>query len=234
MSAPARRPDATVVLPTFNEAGSLPKVIRQIRKALAKKRYEILVVDDNSPDGTAAVARRCRARVLLRKNKRGLASAIWDGIWASRADVVLVMDADGQHDAKLLPLMAEELMAGRADVVVGSRYARGGSGFEDGGRKIISAGAALLARPLTGKLSDPMSGFFGLRRNVIEKNAGWKLRGFKLLPELLARQPGLRVKEYPLMFGKRLQGKSKMNAGEVAQYARLVLELYARRLMERG
>ncbi|MDE1798274.1 MAG: polyprenol monophosphomannose synthase [Candidatus Micrarchaeota archaeon] len=241
-------PALTVLLPAYNEAGSLPPVIAGIREAMKRaggpgRAYEILVVDDDSPDGTAAAARKCGARVMVRKSKRGLSSAIWDGLWAARADCVIVMDADGQHDANLIPIMAADLRAGRADVAVGSRYVRGGSGFEDPVRRLISAGAALMARPLTGELSDPMSGYFGVNRPRVGGGAGngrprapggpWHLRGFKFLPELLSRQPGLRVREYPLVFGKRLGGRSKMNAGEVAAYARLVLELYADRLMRR-
>ncbi|MCL6088915.1 MAG: polyprenol monophosphomannose synthase [Candidatus Marsarchaeota archaeon] len=228
-------PRFSVILPTYNEAESLPKVVGNIRSVCRKngwasKEFDILVVDDNSPDNTAALARRLGARVLLRKNKRGLASAILDGFLAARSPFVFVMDADGQHDLANFPKMLNLLLSNQADLVMASRHVGGGRMKMGPLRRTISWGAGLLARPLLGSLSDPMSGFFGMRRAPLLRVKRWSLIGFKLLPEIVVRCPSLRVKEVPLAFKPRIGGESKMNSREVLDYLRLLLALYVFRL----
>ncbi len=224
------RPKFSVILPTYNEAESLPSVIRSVRAACRGRAYEIIVVDDDSPDGSASVARREGARVLVRKNKRGLASAILDGFLAARTPYVFVMDADGQHDLANFKHMVDLLLEGKADLVVASRYISKSGMKMPWHRRMISSMAGLLARPLMGTLSDPMSGFFGVRRKPLLRVRHWSLMGFKLLPEIMVRCPKLRMAEVPLVFGERKRGRSKMDAREVADYIRLLANLYMVRL----
>ena len=188
--------------------------------------YEILVVDDDSPDGTASTAKKLGVRVIIRKNKRGLASAILDGFLAADAPYVFVMDADGQHDLENFPRMINLLQSGKADLVVASRYRKDEMNAMDPLRRAISEGARLLARPVVGSLSDPMSGFFGMKKARLLEVKHWSLIGFKLLPEIIVRSPPLRIVEVPLRFRSRIAGRSKMDVKEVLDYLHLMSHLY--------
>ena len=222
---PAAEYEFSVILPTRNEAACLPEVIKTIRQTCGKRHYEILVVDDDSPDGTARVAEKLGTRVMVRKNKRGLASAILDGFLAAGSENVFVMDADGQHDLENFEKMIELLCSGEAELVIGC-YGPERARSMGILRRGISTGATLISWPVTGNISDPMSGFFGVKRSQIIQNKTWCLRGFKLLPEIILRCPNLRVAQVQVRFNRRAGGQSKMNLKEVLDYLNLMQGLY--------
>ena len=229
-----RTPELSVVVPTFNERESLPRLAELLFRALSEAGIagELVVVDDDSPDGTAAVAGALAARypvkVLLRKGRHGLSSAVLEGVGCASAPVVCVMDADLSHPVEAVPLLYFEVLTG-ADIAVGSRLVAGG-GVENWplSRRLISKGATLLARPLTA-VQDPMSGFFCFRRSLI-RGARLEPEGYKILLEILARCDVARAVEVPYLFRDRRLGKSKLSARVMSQYLGHLLRLYASRV----
>jgi dolichol-phosphate mannosyltransferase len=212
--------ELSVVLPTFKERGNVAELVRRLGIALAGVSWEAIFVDDNSPDGTAEVAkdialRDPRVRCLRRVGRRGLAGACIEGILSSSAPFVAVMDADLQHDESVLTAMLATLRAGSADLVAASRYIEGGSAASfDKSRAAVSGLATTLTRRILAvPLSDPMSGFFMLRRDKFDAIAGrLSPTGFKILLDIVATAgPSLRVAEQSFVFGKREQGESKFN-----------------------
>jgi dolichol-phosphate mannosyltransferase len=217
-----------VILPTYNERNNIARMIERIDAALPGFVWEAIFVDDNSPDGTADVVRQIargdpRIRVIERIGRRGLASAAIEGMCASSAPIVAVMDADGQHDPVLLPQMYAAVTSGDWDVAYASRFAEGAS-TEAWGRpdRVKASGFAnAIARRVTGvDLTDPMSGFFMLRGETLRADAH-RLSGvgFKILLDILATvdQP-LRVKEFPLNFAARMDGESKLDRTVVFEF----------------
>ena len=213
--------ELAIILPTLNERDNLAPLMVRIEDALGPVGWEVLVVDDNSSDGTADEARRIaredrRVPVIQRIGRRGLSSAAIEGFCATAAPYCAVMDADHQHDPKLLAQMLASVKAGEADVAVASRFAEGASMEEWGrpDREKLSSVANALARKLTGvDLSDPMSGFFLLptdtARRLVPNLSGI---GFKILLDLLATsQTPLRVKDFPMNFSARRSGESKLD-----------------------
>jgi dolichol-phosphate mannosyltransferase len=213
--------DLAIILPTLNERGNLAPLIERIAAAMGETGWEVIIVDDDSRDGTADEARTLaltdpRVRVIQRIGRRGLASAAIEGFCATAAPHVAVMDADHQHDPALLPAMLAALRAGEADIAVASRFAEGASTADWAApeRERLSAFANGLARRLTGvELSDPMSGYFMLpaatARALVPRLSGI---GFKILLDLLATSDTpLRVKEFPLKFAARREGESKLD-----------------------
>lgn len=221
-------PELAIVVPTFNERANVEALVHSLDRALAGIEWEVVFVDDDSPDGTAAAARRlahadARVRVLQRVGRRGLASACIEGMLATAAPRLAVLDGDLQHDERLLPRMLELLRTGRADVVVGSRYVRGGSvGAWDPSRLTASRLATCVAeRLLPTQLADPMSGFFMLSREVLESRVhSLSSGGFKILLDLVTagREP-LRVVELPYEFRARRAGESKLDAAVAWEFA---------------
>lgn len=213
--------ELAIVLPTLNERDNVAPLIERIERALGPGGWEVLVVDDNSSDGTAEEARQLsltdpRLRVIQRIGRRGLASAAIEGFCATAAPFVAVMDADHQHDPALLQDMLASVRAGEAEVAVASRFAAGAS-TEDWNRpdrEKLSNVANSLARRLTGvDLSDPMSGYFLLptatARRLVPNLSGI---GFKILLDLLATaNPPLTVKDFPMNFSARRSGESKLD-----------------------
>ncbi|MEP7004275.1 MAG: polyprenol monophosphomannose synthase [Chloroflexota bacterium] len=210
----------SIVVPTYNEAGSLPKLAERLHTALAGREWELVVVDDGSPDGTAdvaeALAPRIPVRVVRRAGKAGLASAVVAGFTAARGDVLLVMDADLSHPPEVVPALADAIANG-ADLAVGSRYVTGG-GVMDWPlkRRVVSRIACLMGNSLV-PVRDATSGFFALRRAVIE---GVKLNqiGFKIGFEVIARGRYKKVVEVPYTFRDRELGASKFGRREIVQY----------------
>ena len=217
-----------IVLPTYNERGNLRSMIERLDTALQGIAREVIVVDDNSPDGTAdearAVAREDRrVRVLQRIGRRGLSSAAIEGMCATSAPMVAVMDADHQHDPALLPGMLAALRSGDYDLAYASRFAEGAS-TEEWGRpdRVKASGLAnRLARKVTGvTLSDPMSGYFMLPTEILRKDAS-RLSGvgFKILLDILATvDEPLRIKEFPMNFAARAEGESKLDRTVVFEF----------------
>lgn len=220
--------ELAVILPTFNERKNIALMVDRLDRALAGLQWEAIFVDDNSPDGTADEARRIarsdpRIRVIERIGRRGLASAAIEGMCASAAPIVAVMDADGQHDETLLPQMFAAVTGGDYDVAYASRFAEGAS-TEAWGRpdRVKASGFAnAIARRVTGvNLTDPMSGFFMLRGEVLRADAH-RLSGvgFKILLDILATvDRPLRVKEFPLNFAARMEGESKLDRTVVFEF----------------
>jgi len=213
--------ELAVVLPTYNERANIRPMIARLEQALAGVGWEAIFVDDDSTDGTADALRELaaadrRIRVIQRIGRRGLASAAIEGMCATAAPTVAVMDADQQHDPVLLPAMLAALRAGECDLAVASRFADGASteAWNNPGRERASALANALARKMTGvALTDPMSGYFMLRTELLRRDAH-RLSGigFKILLDILATADApLRVQEFPLAFAPRARGESKLD-----------------------
>lgn len=220
--------ELAVVLPTYNERKNIGGMVERLDKALAGIAWEVVIVDDNSPDGTADEARRLalsdpRVRCIQRIGRRGLASAAIEGMCSTAAPVVAVMDADHQHDPELLPQMLSAVTSGEYDLAYASRFAEGAS-TEEWGRpdRVKASGFAnKIANKVTGvELSDPMSGYFMLRAEVLRADAH-KLSGvgFKILLDILATvERPLRVKELPMNFAARAEGESKLDQTVVFEF----------------
>jgi len=210
----------SVVVPTYNEAGSIPKLAERLRAALAGREWELVVVDDGSPDGTAdiaaALAPRVPVNVVRRAGKAGLASAVVAGFNAARGDVLVVMDADLSHPPEVVTALAAAIDAG-ADLAVGSRYVTGGGVMDwPWRRRVVSRVACLMGNALV-PVRDATSGFFALRRAVVD---GVKLNpiGFKIGFEVIARGRYAKVVEVPYTFRDRELGASKFGRREIMQY----------------
>jgi dolichol-phosphate mannosyltransferase len=232
-------PQLAVIVPTFNERDNVVSLFDLVSKALGAIPFEFIVVDDNSPDGTAAVVkelarRHSNVRCIHRIGRRGLSSAVIEGISASAAPYFAVIDADHQHDERILPQMLERALAGD-HVVVGTRYAGDGA-VGEGLSKARETGSRLATRLsglVTGKaLSDPMSGFFVMRRDVFDEIApSLSNEGFKILLDIIVsadrararRGKELRIGEVPYTFRPRHAGESKMSSLVVVQFLGLVL-----------
>ncbi len=224
--------DLAVILPTYNERENIPLVIARLHDALEGLQWEAIFVDDDSPDGTADVvaeiARNTRnVRLLHRVNRRGLASACIEGMMATQARFIAVMDADLQHDEAALPLMIERLRSSSLDVVVATRNAEGGSmGDFSRARCLLSrAGRRISTSICRVEISDPMSGFFMLRRDfLLEVVHGLQGRGFKILVDLLAsaRRP-VRIGEVGYTFRARRFGKSKLDITVGVEYLSMIV-----------
>ena len=224
-------PELTIVVPTFNEKANIPLLVDRLAQLLTSCDWEVIFVDDNSPDGTTAAARSIgaddsRVRCIRRIGRRGLAGACLEGMLASQARYVAVMDADLQHDEGLLVPMLEALRAGRADVAVASRYLDGGSAAGlSKQRSRVSRGSNTLVRLLLGiDLTDPMSGHFMIRRDELEAIApSLSTQGFKILLDILATARGsLRTIELPSTFRERQHGESKLDSKIALDFAALV------------
>ena len=225
--------ELSIIVPTFNERDNVAEVVERLDVCLRGISWEVIFVDDDSPDETAERVREIarhdrRIRCLQRIGRRGLSSACTEGMMASSAPYLAVMDADCQHDEAALPRMLEVLKAGDADIVVGSRYVDGGGiGNWNASRAKMSRLATRLSRLVIKQdLSDPMSGFFVLRGDVL-KPAVRRLSniGFKILLDLIASSPRpLRLKEVPYEFRNRHAGESKMDSQAMWDYLMLLLD----------
>lgn len=223
-------------MPTFNERDNIEPLFRKLEAALGGIAWEVIYVDDNSPDGTWQVVRELasrepRVRCIRRIGRRGLAGACIEGILAASAPFAAVMDADLQHDETRLAQMLALLESGSADLVVGSRYVEGGSADSfDKQRAGFSAFATTLARQvLKVEIADPMSGFFMIRRDRFEQLAPQlSTQGFKILLDVVATGRGsLRAVEVPYTFGSRLHGESKLDSMVALDFLGLVLAKYS-------
>ena len=224
----------TVVVPCYNERPNVAPLVARLDAALYGIAWEVVFVDDNSPDGTAAEVRRIaqtdpRIRCIRRIGRRGLASAVIEGALSSSAEFVAVIDGDLQHDETRLPDMLAALRTGKYDLAVGSRHVEGGddAGLAGRWRHLLSDGGIRLAQAfLPVRLTDPMSGFFMLPRPLFEELAG-KLtgQGFKILLDLALSSPApLRVIEIPCVFHERAAGESKLDALVLTQFVGLLLD----------
>jgi len=233
--SPVDRRRTALIIPTLREAGNIPVLLRRVQAVLdpAGIDYEILIVDDDSKDGTeelvAEISRQDpRVHLLVRKGKRGLSGAILHGWMNTDAPIVGVMDADLQHPPELLPELISNMKQG-CDLVIGSRYTKGG-GLGDWNpiRKLISAAAVWVTWPIQRsgiRAHDPMSGFFFVRRDCLS-GIDFQEEGFKLLLEVLVRARLKSVHEVPFAFGQRFRGASKANMKVAVDYGKLLKRLY--------
>ncbi len=228
-------PRLSIIIPTYNEAGNIVVLLDRIKSTLESagfNNYEVIVVDDNSPDGTCRVVRKYgerdpRIQCMLRVNERGLSSAVVEGFKRARGEVLVVMDADLQHPPEVIPRLVEAIGNG-ADIAVASRYTRGGgvagwSSIRLFMSKTATIGVKILVREGR-KTSDPLSGFFAVRRDSIIIDS-LKPRGFKILLEILARHPCLKVVDVPFTFQRRHSGESKLGAGVVMDFLKQAWEI---------
>ena len=230
-AAPA---DLTIVVPTYNEREGIADLVEAIFRTCDAEqlRLELVIVDDNSPDGTGALAddlaKRHRIKVIHRAGKLGLGTAVVTGFGVATADVVGVMDADFSHPPALVPRLLAAMHATRADVVIASRYIAGGSTPNwPLWRRLLSRAACLAARPLS-PVRDAASGFF-LIRHAVASRVAIRAGGFKICLELLLRGWPERLVEIPYRFDDREQGESKMSFREAAGYLIQLRDLYALR-----
>jgi dolichol-phosphate mannosyltransferase len=215
----------TIVSPTYNEAENVTRLAHEVGTVLSGIDYELLIADDDSPDRTWAVAQELggqnpRVRVLRRTKNRGLSPAVIEGFLSSSSDYVGVIDADLQHDPAILPQMIAALDSG-AEIAVGSRYVEGGgTGTWNIARRFQSWVATKLARTFLGvELTDPMSGYFILRRDDFNRiHEQLDSSGFKILLEIIARLAPSKPEEVPYTFRERVAGQSKLSSKVVLQY----------------
>jgi dolichol-phosphate mannosyltransferase len=225
----------SVVIPTFNEVKNVALHFASLQNVLAGLRWEAVYVDDDSPDGTADALRAMaqefpNVRVIQRIGRRGLSSAVIEGILSTSTPYVAVMDCDLQHDDKLLPKMLDVLQSEPVDIVIGSRFVSGGStGDWDNKRLAMSKFATRVSRIIVKQdISDPMSGYFMITRpafdGAVKELSG---HGFKILLDLFASSPSpLRFKELPFTFGLRQHGDSKVDSTVLIEYAFMLIDKY--------
>ena len=221
--------DVSIIIPTRNERENLPVLIEKLQEAMGGRHFEIVIVDDDSEDGTWQVAeefsqRYRNIRVIRRINRKGLSSAITEGFLLGKGKYVAVLDADLQHDHRLIAAMLDEV--GDCDVVVGSRYMNQKSvpGWDSWRSRLSRAGTIMAQKLLKQKISDPMSGFFMIRRKIILEIAPQLFeQGYKILFDILIRRPDLKVKELPYDFKARLYGTSKLTAAVIFDFADLLI-----------
>jgi len=225
-------PHLSIVVPTYNEAENIPTLVERVQSTLSDIDFEMIIVDDDSPDGTALIAQNLMEqysflRVVKRTNERDLATAVIEGFKHSTGDVLTVMDADLQHPPERISQLLKRIEEG-ADIVVGSRYVPGGEieawPFK---RRFYSKGAravAYLFLPRCRDVKDPMSGFFMVRQEVLD---GVELHpiGYKILLEILIRGKYERVDEVPITFKDRERGTSSLVFSEYSKYTRHLLRL---------
>jgi dolichol-phosphate mannosyltransferase len=226
-------PELSIIVPTFNERENVAELIGRLVVCLEGRSWEVVFVDDDSPDGTADVVREhaavdSRVRCVRRIGRRGLSSACVEGMLATTAPYLAVIDADLQHDEQLLPEMLDTLKQSDVDIVVGSRYAPGGdiSGWDERRARMSRLAVRLSRLVVPAELTDPMSGFFMIRRSVLDASVH-KLSaiGFKILTDFFASFPQpLRFKELAYRFRARRAGESKLDSVTAWDYAMLLLD----------
>jgi len=225
----------SIIVPTYNERNNITPLVERIAHALSNYDYEVVFVDDNSVDGTAeaagALSTKYPVKVIVRQHKRGLASAVVDGLKHVTGQIVGVIDADLQHPPEVIPDLLREIESG-ADIVIASRYVKGGACQGWGlTRRIISKGAVFLAHlllPSTRQVKDPMSGFFMFNRQVVA-HADLKPTGYKILLELLMEGEFQNLAEVPYTFKTRSRGESKLNARQQIDYLKHIYSLMRRK-----
>lgn len=227
------RPELAVIVPTLNEVGNIARLVELLEAALAGRSWEAIFVDDDSTDGTAEriyelAESRPNLRCLKRVGRRGLSSATVEGMMATGAPFLAVMDADLQHDERLLPVMLDRLKRENLDVVVASRFLPDSSLGDFSARRERLSGFGLQVARLIVRtpLSDPLSGYFMLRREVIEEVAGnLNLQGFKILVDIFASSPRpLAFAELPMTFRPRHSGRSKLDVAVGVEFLILVVD----------
>ncbi|MDD4889501.1 MAG: polyprenol monophosphomannose synthase [Phycisphaerae bacterium] len=228
-------PRLSVVVPTYHEAANVAELADRLFKAIATRpelgQAELILVDDNSNDGIDRVVAdgpyRDRTKLIVRTDERGLASAVLRGLAEARGEVLVVMDADLSHPPEAVPDLVAPILAGKADMVVGSRYAPGGSTDTEWSwfRRVNSRVATWLARPFAA-IHDPMSGFFALPAPLLRSAGFLNPTGYKIALELMVKCRCRHVAEVPIHFADRQRGQSKLTMGEQVRYVEHLSRLY--------
>lgn len=217
----------SILIPTYNEASNIKKLLPIINKDLkSRKPYEIIVIDDDSPDMTWKIAQKYdNVKVIRRIGVRGLGSAVIEGFKQSSGDIIGVIDADLSHPPELMKELIDECK--NNDIVIASRYLSEGHSEMSLFRHIVSIIATFFARPLT-RVRDPMSGYFFVRKSVLSNSVLSRLSpvGYKILLEILVKAKYKKVKEVPFVFGPRYQGKSKLGSKVYLSYILHLIKLY--------
>lgn len=230
--------EVSIILPTYNESKNISSILEYIQKSIPKDiNAETIVVDDNSPDGTAKIAEDYfysikektshTINVIKRKTKEGLSSAILSGIKEAVGNMIVVMDSDFSHPPYMIPKMIDTLKQTNCDIVIASRYVKGGSiqgwPFK---RKLMSKIATIIAKKGLGVRShDPMSGFFAFKKSIIE-GLKFDAIGYKILLEILVKTRGIKIQEIPYTFTDREKGASKLGVDTILDYCKSVWKLY--------
>jgi dolichol-phosphate mannosyltransferase len=223
--------DLTVIIPTFNEEANIRNIVMAVDAVFHEHSLhgQILVVDDNSSDGTISIVHELKRQkenveILIRDKDHGLSQSVADGFSHASSDVFIVIDADFSHPPVLIPWMYDEIRKGN-DIVIGSRYMEGG-GIRKWPlkRRIISIGATLLGRLLFPDITDPVSGFFAVRKDVVD-TASLKPRGYKILLEVLGKGTWEKDKEIPFEFVDRESGSSKLKIKTIVEYAQQIVDI---------
>ncbi|MFA6350447.1 MAG: polyprenol monophosphomannose synthase [Candidatus Omnitrophota bacterium] len=218
----------SIVIPTYNEAQNIKVLLERISKSIPVA-YEVVIIDDNSPDGTGSIAegltKEYPLRIIHRSGKLGLSSAVIDGFKAASGDLICVMDSDLSHPPEVIPSLLNILTRQDIDIAIASRFAKGGGVRNWPKRRLLNTRTALLTVKLLTPVKDPMSGFFLLKRSVIE-NVKLVPRGYKILLEILIKGRCKRVKELPFIFENRVYGKSKLNLNIYLEFAAQLVDLY--------
>lgn len=225
--------DVSIIVPTYREAENLPVLVPRITDALKAGggHGEIIVVDDDSPDDTGRVCEELAdghsLRLIVRKNERGLSSAVIEGMKQARGGILVVMDADLSHPPEKIPDLVRAIRSGEADFAIGSRYVEGGGtdGEWGGFRRMNSRVAGFLARPLT-PARDPMSGFFALHADRFRSAENLNPIGYKIGLELVVKCGCEKIVEIPIFFADRTRGESKLSFREQLNYLRHLRRLY--------
>jgi dolichol-phosphate mannosyltransferase len=225
----------TIVVPTYNERDNIRQLVERIHQVLSGYDYDILFIDDSSNDGTAELASSLSPRypitVIVRKNKKGLASAVVDGLEYARSQIIGVMDADLQHPPEILDNLLKQIQSG-SNIAIASRYVEGGSCQGWGlTRKVISKVAIFIAHlllPSTRQIKDPMAGYFMFDRQVVA-DANLKPTGYKILLEVLIEGEFQKVAEVPYTFQTRSSGQSKLKARQQIDYLKHIYSLMKRK-----
>jgi len=230
------QPDFSIILPTFNESKNIVDLLKSIQDVIAKHmKYEILVIDDNSPDGTGKIVKNysksiknnTTIKVVNRIKKLGLGTAILEGINHSRSENIVVMDADMSHPCNIIPKLVESIKKYQYDIAVASRYIHGGK-IENWSlkRKLISKIATIIAKKGLGiDTKDPMSGFFAFKKKILQ-DISVDAIGYKFLLEVLVKTKNVSIKEIPYTFQDRQMGSSKLDTSIILNYCKSVWKLY--------
>jgi dolichol-phosphate mannosyltransferase len=230
--------DVSIVIPALREQASLQRLLPRLFDALqqADLAAEVIIVDDDSRDGTdelcCRMAQRHALRLITRTNERGLATAVMRGLQEATGDICVVMDADLSHPPEAVPKLVEAVRSPFCDVAIGSRYTRGGSVDSDWSwlRRLNSRAATLLARGLT-NAADPLAGFFAIRRSTLARATTLRPLGYKILLEIIVRCDCRRIVEIPIHFLDRKQGTSKLSFTQQWLYLQHLAKLYAARYL---
>jgi len=223
---PANEVLVSIVVPTYREADNLPLLVPRVTAALEPWPHEIIIVDDDSNDGTDQAVATLReqghaTRLIVRTDERGLSSAVLRGFSEAKGSVLVCMDADLSHPPEALPRMIEKLARDDVEFVIGSRYVEGGTTDEEWSwkRKLNSKVATLMARPFC-RVSDPLAGYFALPRAVFERSESLNPVGYKIGLELIVKCGCTRIAELPINFSDRRFGQSKLGLREQINYLR--------------